>query len=1024
MLLLFLFRGRGLLALRRSKSVRILTAAVQSKPPSARRPTDVDDIDEDRFRAARDSPKLSELRAVHWNVELALNEPPRMAQIGRFLRRAQVDVVGFNELGGSERAFESAAAEAGFEHTIFLRANGGRFHLGLMAREPFSRVLKRTAGFSRGLLCAHLESSPLRICETHLSPHARAHRLAEVGAINAALRLDDEVASSLPVSPLATLLLGDLNALTRDDADVHARLRLAERLAEPGADKHARIKFLAAGTADSSADGGGEGDRGHGGASGGGEDGFIYERTPPTSQLDYSVMDALGAAGWEDLVVSARRTGERMMGLQEQGGQQAWGRADGQAGLRTSTAGAAGAHVAWAELEASQQSEWSVPSRIADELWSGSGGRGGARQDAVHALPMRLDYALLLRHGLPSRMDRRGSEQRGRHSGSCERTGFAASARVIGSGSIGRQWKVAAGATAVATVAAEDEAATARRGRGWGQHGWRSVLAIDPLFSPEELVELPSLSDHLPVLATLTLPACMQAEWWAQSVSTPPHVTKAETEGQEDGQEEDGRTEGEEDGQQDTQLPANERAHEGGAGAREMGQPSGNMAASVAPMNSAQQASLAKAVARFAAAAQRCAPAEDASAGVASASVAPAPGGAEPSGAAQSDASAVVISRAVIAQLLSAETASECAALGNLTSLALLRSEQLRWERLPAQQQQQMQPQHTGGPSAHGDAGRSREVEPLPDDALGNHSWLAQAAADAAANQQRLWRSCAVVGSSGLLALRPQGARIDRHDAVFRMNGAPVRGFEGLVGSRTTVRLVNAPQSARWQQEVAQGKGLPPQMADAEIVITPLTPRRFASGAQPPKRGNAAKPGAPLAGAAAPAPSKPPLLVRGGPLVAQLASRFRRRCVLPFFTRAQLDAHRASTVTGRSGSAAKPANFTPTFGFETIVHALYSCESVHAYGFYLDASGGADAEGARAKRLRSEGTSAQASGAPAPALASSASAAVPYHYYESKSFDKAAADPRRPWTFKSHNYTMEADALMAMAGACALTVHI
>jgi len=53
------------------------------------------------------------------------------------------------------------------------------------------------------------------------------------------------------------------------------------------------------------------------------------------------------------------------------------------------------------------------------------------------------------------------------------------------------------------------------------------------------------------------------------------------------------------------------------------------------------------------------------------------------------------------------------------------------------------------------------------------------------------WRTCAVVGSSGLLLSEKLGSVIDSHDAVFRANYAPFVGFEAFVGSKTTVRVAN-----------------------------------------------------------------------------------------------------------------------------------------------------------------------------------------------------------------------------------------
>lgn len=47
-----------------------------------------------------------------------------------------------------------------------------------------------------------------------------------------------------------------------------------------------------------------------------------------------------------------------------------------------------------------------------------------------------------------------------------------------------------------------------------------------------------------------------------------------------------------------------------------------------------------------------------------------------------------------------------------------------------------------------------------------------------------VFRSCAVVGSSGILASYEQGAAIDAHEAVVRFNNAPTVGFQKSVGRR------------------------------------------------------------------------------------------------------------------------------------------------------------------------------------------------------------------------------------------------
>jgi len=51
--------------------------------------------------------------------------------------------------------------------------------------------------------------------------------------------------------------------------------------------------------------------------------------------------------------------------------------------------------------------------------------------------------------------------------------------------------------------------------------------------------------------------------------------------------------------------------------------------------------------------------------------------------------------------------------------------------------------------------------------------------------------SCAVVGNGGVLKRYSFGRAIDGHDAVLRLNQAPVKSYEKIVGSKTTFRVLN-----------------------------------------------------------------------------------------------------------------------------------------------------------------------------------------------------------------------------------------
>jgi len=58
--------------------------------------------------------------------------------------------------------------------------------------------------------------------------------------------------------------------------------------------------------------------------------------------------------------------------------------------------------------------------------------------------------------------------------------------------------------------------------------------------------------------------------------------------------------------------------------------------------------------------------------------------------------------------------------------------------------------------------------------------------------ERKRYASCALVGNSGALLFHERGAEIDGHEAVFRFNNAPVKGFEKNVGSKTTFQVFNS----------------------------------------------------------------------------------------------------------------------------------------------------------------------------------------------------------------------------------------
>lgn len=88
--------------------------------------------------------------------------------------------------------------------------------------------------------------------------------------------------------------------------------------------------------------------------------------------------------------------------------------------------------------------------------------------------------------------------------------------------------------------------------------------------------------------------------------------------------------------------------------------------------------------------------------------------------------------------------------------------------------------------------------------------------------KKQKYKKCAVVGSSYNLLNSTFGTAIDAHNAVFRSNFAPTKGFETDVGTKTTVRICNKVWESTKFKRCSQ--------QEAETIITKLryyTPKQY-----------------------------------------------------------------------------------------------------------------------------------------------------------------------------------------------------
>lgn len=91
------------------------------------------------------------------------------------------------------------------------------------------------------------------------------------------------------------------------------------------------------------------------------------------------------------------------------------------------------------------------------------------------------------------------------------------------------------------------------------------------------------------------------------------------------------------------------------------------------------------------------------------------------------------------------------------------------------------------------------------------------------------YKTCAVVGSSSSLLKSGYGMDIDQHDAVFRINSAPIRGFHKDVGSFTTFRVsYGASCAVAIVADVVPSHGICTVDHSAKVHIDPMLRKRVA----------------------------------------------------------------------------------------------------------------------------------------------------------------------------------------------------
>ena len=230
-------------------------------------------------------------------------------------------------------------------------------------------------------------------------------------------------------------------------------------------------------------------------------------------------------------------------------------------------------------------------------------------------------------------------------------------------------------------------------------------------------------------------------------------------------------------------------------------------------------------------------------------------------------------------------------------------------------------------------------------------------------------KSCALVGNSGILKRTQFGKSIDKHEAVMRVNQAPVKGYEKYVGSKVTYRMLNNKWTTVYYEDGVSNTDVPggtsnlaryllaQEPSNVTFIVSRATTKQFETFSQ-----TVAKRRSEM---------KKPLL---------LSSRVVSGARTALIGFRDFEKNRAKY----SGE-----ELTPSSGLLGVYLLLNLCKRVSVYGFSLDDS-------RKTNDMKAEG--------------------LRYHYF------KKYADSERLLAHPHHNFKMEGDILRALVEANVVTL--